>query len=203
MGRRTFSGSIFRVSILLLSFFLAANSVADTVVINNYNSTGTITVTTDDGLLSNVQAIHPNTINGGNETDFPVGLVYFEVSAASANVLVEFGGAEIANSTYFKYTSAFPGEEPQLRDFSQHADATASGWILHLNEGGFGDSTGNDQLIVDPGGPRLTSADQDGDGGMNGSETISVPLSPLTNLLMSLFILLWVGYRLKRIRGDV
>jgi hypothetical protein len=198
-GQDSFPAGFFRKTGRFLAFCLIGLSMAyhpaamaaASVSINNYNATGTITVVTDQGDLFNVRAVDPGTLDGVDPANFPAGLVYFEVTASSANVQVLFSGIDVAQMTYYKHTSAFPGEAPRLRDFSARSQVQGDGWLLTLNEGGFGDLTGNDQLIVDPGGPRLSAAPppQPPPSPPPLASAVPVPLSPMVWLLLSLLLL--------------
>ncbi|BAO44518.1 hypothetical protein [Thiolapillus brandeum] len=175
-----------RLLVFLLIFLPVSPVLAvATVAIDNFNHSGTIQVSTDSGDLFNVRAVDPASLENIDPDMFPVGLVYFEVTAVSANVQVTFSGIDNSQARYYKFVSAFPGEAPALRDFSSRSQPQGTGWVLHLREGGFGDSTGNDHLIVDPGGPRLAAAPPP----PPGVEPEPVPLTPGWLALLSLLLM--------------
>ncbi len=181
MTARTF---IWKILGLFILGVLQPTFAASSLTIDNFNHTGTITVITDAGELSNVSALPPSILGDSEAPFFPAGLVSFEVSAPVANVQVVFSGIDNQDAVYYKFTSTFPGEAPTLRDFTPFSQPEGNGWTLHLTEGSFGDSSGNDQLIVDPGGPRMV---------VNAppppnTQTEPVPLSFGMVLLLSLLI---------------
>lgn len=184
---------------ILLCFTASSLFAVDSITIDNFNNSGTITVITDIGTLHNVQAIDPATINGADPARYTDGMVYFEVAAPSANVTVLFNSLIPSSATYYKFTSAFPGGEPTLYDFTAHTDILPNGWVLHLNEGGFGDMTGNDNLIVDPGGPRANlHDDENNNSDPGGNGVIAVPLSKGALTLLSLLLLISGSIILQR-----
>ena len=172
--------------LLVLLLFSVMVLASDSVTIDNFNHSGTITVTTDSGTLFNVQAIDPSSVQGTEGLLFSGGMVYFEVNASAANVEVRFSNVAVNGATYYKYTSVFPGSEPALYDFSAQLTPNENGWVLHLTEGGFGDATGNDNLIVDPGGPAVARS------------AVLVPLSQKSMMVLAVLMLVAAEIFIRR-----
>jgi len=120
---------------------------------------------------------------------FPFGLVGFTLPCESALVDVIFHDALTGFSDrYFKFGPATPGD-PATEQWYDFAGASHAGniWTLALADNATGDATGDDGLIIDPGGPTLP--------------VLAVPATGHTVLaLLALLMLLTAGVRLRRNR---
>lgn len=139
------------------------------VTIRNAYDTGDITVTSSCGNLYDVKALTAESLEA-NASDYPVGLVAFKVACENATVSLRFTGSDLTASSYMKYGPTTPGDADTTAWYAfDDAVLTQNGaddftWTLTLADNALGDASGNDGIIVDPGGPASGSS-------------ISVPLS--------------------------
>ncbi len=120
--------------------------------------------------------------------NYPYGLVEFTVNCSPADVTITFPG-DISGTTYRKYGPTTPGNPATTAwyTFSNTTLNSSTSITLHLTDGGLGDDTGVDGLIVDQGGPGLPAG--------------ATPVPTMTEWGMILFMLfagLAAVYRMRR-----
>ncbi|MGB0513980.1 MAG: choice-of-anchor U domain-containing protein, partial [Wenzhouxiangellaceae bacterium] len=139
--------------------------------------------------LTQVAALSPATQASPPPADlvFPFGLIGFALPCETALVDVIFHDALTGFSDqYFKFGPSTPGD-PATEQWYAFGGATRAGnvWTLALADNAQGDATGDDGLIIDPGGPTLP--------------VLAVPATGHAVLaLMALLLLLTASMRLRR-----
>ena len=139
------------------------NTQDNVVSIQSATGPGYITVVTSCDTISNVQAYTEGSEPTPDNTyDFPYGLVGFTIPCSSATVTIYYHGVTSLNGfTYRKYGPTppdfnnpqwytLPGVTFGTVDIGGQTVATAT---FTLTDGGLGDDTAVDGVIVDQGGP--------------------------------------------------
>ncbi|MGK7294242.1 MAG: beta strand repeat-containing protein [Candidatus Wenzhouxiangella sp. M2_3B_020] len=172
----------------------------DVASLPTFDGSGFMTVVIQSGCdrLTDVAAFSPSSQAAPPaNTAFPFGLVGFRLPCEAAVVDVIFHGAGLSiGGGYFKYGPTVPGDPgtADWYDFAAGGPSTGADyfgddrWTLTLSDAALGDATGDDGVIIDPGGPF----------------SLSVPVPALDpRLLIALALaLLIIGTLATRTRND-
>lgn len=122
----------------------------------------TLVVSSACAIFNNVMAVDVGTIPQAPPPgeDFAFGLVSFELPCETATVDITYHGAGgFAGVSYFKYGPTTPGDGATTTWYPFNSFATVNGntWTLDLEDNRLGDDTGDDGVIVEPGGPSVSA----------------------------------------------